>query len=149
MNKNPSTDERSPASGLTPQQEKAAALLASGQGIQAVADELGIDPATLLRWRKLPTFQAYSNKLVLELKDRIRAEQLSMGDEAIDTVRRIMTGENAGAALRAAQFVIAQIASAEVGDTDPEALLRKQQEENFMDALGHAMFDKADGSEPM
>lgn len=48
--------------GVTPQQEQAASLLASGMAIREVADQLEIHRPTLWHWRQLETFQAFARK---------------------------------------------------------------------------------------
>ncbi|MBI3272214.1 MAG: hypothetical protein HYZ53_24695 [Planctomycetes bacterium] len=45
------------AASLTPRQAKAAALIGSGRGPTATAEELGLSRRTLGRWRALPAFE--------------------------------------------------------------------------------------------
>jgi len=51
------------ASILTPQQERAAALLASGKRIGATAKAVGVHRVTLWEWTRLPEFQRHLNDL--------------------------------------------------------------------------------------
>lgn len=49
------------ATQLTAQQERAAEMLAAGQRVSEVAETLGVDRATLWRWRRLSGFQEQEN----------------------------------------------------------------------------------------
>lgn len=51
------------ATNLTPQQERAAEMLAAGRRMGATAKALGVHRVTLWEWTKLPDFQEYLNEL--------------------------------------------------------------------------------------
>lgn len=57
------------AKGVLSNKQRAAAeyMVANPEmGYDEVAEKLGINPATLWRWRKLPEFQDYSHELCME-----------------------------------------------------------------------------------
>lgn len=135
-----STDRDAPSvsrlpEGLTAQQERAAALLITGKGILEVARELGVHRSTLWNWQRLPTFEAYRNVLLTEIKENTRAGMLSMYDEALLTVRRLLTSENETAAFKAAAYVIERVEGAKPGATDAREVIRKECATNGMDEL--------------
>lgn len=111
--------------GLTPQQEKAAALLASGKGVNDVAQELNIHRSTVWAWRKLPTFEAYTNSLLHDLQYNARFGLLSLYGEAIETFRRVLSSDNGVAALKAATYIVERVKGIEVGRTDAREIVRR------------------------
>ena len=54
---------------LTANQNKALALLATGQSVEEISNSLGIHRSTLWRWRQDPQFIAEWNKLIYETKE--------------------------------------------------------------------------------
>ncbi len=111
--------------GLTAQQETAAAMLASGSGVNEVADTLHIHRSTVWAWKNLPTFIAYTNSLVQEIKDHTRAGVLSLYSDAIETFRRVLQSDNGVAALKAATYIIERVKGLEVGTTDAREIVRQ------------------------
>jgi len=110
--------------GLTPQQEQAASLLASGMAIQDVANHLDIHRSTLWHWRQRETFQAYLNTLRTEAAQGALGRLISLQADALDTVTRIMENGNDATALKAARYVLEQASEVRIGPTDPRAILR-------------------------
>jgi hypothetical protein len=125
----------SPVTGLTPQQEQAAALLITGKGVNGVADELGVHRSTLWTWRKLPTFRAYYNGLLSNVKHEVAEGLYGMYHDAIGTLRHILTSESAGAALKAAVYIIEQVQRAKEGETDPREIIKKECEQDEIEGL--------------
>lgn len=58
--------------GLTPQQEQAAILLASGEGVTEVADKLNVNRATIYLWQQKINFQCFYNQQCQIIQDNIR-----------------------------------------------------------------------------
>jgi DNA-binding CsgD family transcriptional regulator len=110
--------------GLTPQQEQAASLLASGMAIQDVADRLDIHRSTLWHWRQRETFQAHLNTLRREAAQDALGRLISLQADALDTVTRIMENGDDTTALKAARYVLEQASEVRIGATDPRAILR-------------------------
>lgn len=111
--------------GLTPQQEQAATLIASGMAIQDVAGQLDIHRSTLWHWRQLETFEAYLNALRSEAAQNTLGRLISLQSNALDTMSRIMESGNDATALKAACYVLEQVSEVRIGETDPRAILRK------------------------
>jgi DNA-binding CsgD family transcriptional regulator len=110
--------------GLTPQQEQAASLLASGMAIQEVASRLDIHRSTLWHWRQRETFQAYLNTLRTESAQDTLGRLISLQADALATVARIMKDGSDATALKAARYVLDQGSEVRIGETDPRAIVR-------------------------
>lgn len=112
--------------GLTPQQEKAVALLASGQTITETAKQLNIERSTLYQWGTKANFQAYFNTLVKEIQDNTENCLFGLLDEALKTLRDSLSSKNESVKLKAALSIIDRIKDVKVDETDPVQMLRKQ-----------------------
>ena len=110
--------------GLTPQQERAASLLASGMAIQDVADQPDVHRSTLWHWRQRETFQAYLNALRKEAAQDALGRLISLQADALDTVTRIMKNGNDATVLKAARYALEQASGIQIGATDPRAIVR-------------------------
>jgi|SRR5579862_7423299 len=94
--------------------EAAVAALLSQRNLEEAARTVGVDPNTLLRWQKLPEFQAaYREARRLAYGQSIaRLQQMSAA--AVSTLGKIMVDPNSPAScrLRAADSVLAHAAKA-------------------------------------
>jgi transposase-like protein len=113
-------------SALDPQQERAAYMLATGAGVQEVADELDVHRSTLWDWRQQATFQAFYNRLLSEIRADVKEGLVGLYEEAVDTVRECLNSEDERVALKAASQVIERVEALEPGSTDPHAILRQR-----------------------
>lgn len=114
----------SPQTGLTPTQEQAAILLASGTTITAVADGLGINRGTLYDWQKLPTFQCFYNHQAIDFKEAIRGGLLGIAGEAIEAIRGVLNSDNEANRLKAAMWVVERVSEMPTGETDVRKVLK-------------------------
>ena len=112
--------------GLDPQQERAAYMLATGAGVQKVADELDVHRSTLWEWRQQATFEAFYNRLLSEIRADVKEGLIGLYQEAIDTVRQCLNSDDERIALKAASRVIERVEALEPGRTDPHAILRNR-----------------------
>ena len=132
---------------LSPQQEQAAALLASGISVQTVADQLSVHRTTLWHWRNLETFQAYFNALRFDAKQQAAEGIAALQQKAVETLERVMENGSDGAALRAAALVLQTAQARVTGETNPRRLIRDQaaaEADRFMwDALSPGASDHA------
>ena len=87
-------ESRSGVTGLTPQQEKAAILLASGNSVVSVAEELNVSRGTLYEWKKLLTFQCYMNEQKQGYVDSLRGGIMNLAEEAIGAIRESLNSDN-------------------------------------------------------
>jgi len=74
---------------LTANQNKALALLATGQSVEEISNSLGIHRSTLWRWRQDPQFIAEWNKLIYETKEVQERALLEMQAKAIWSLGRL------------------------------------------------------------
>ena len=87
---------------LSPKKLQAIALLLEGKSNVKVAEELGIDRATIARWRKEPGFTEFFQLQVAELKINQGNKLLNLSRKALDVIEKSLDDGN----LKAAVFVI-------------------------------------------
>lgn len=112
--------------GLTPVQEKAAILLASGINIGAVAEQLNLSKGTLYNWQRTLTFQCFYNRQSSDYRQSLRDGLFGLADTALSAIRDSLTSTNEAVRLRAAIWVVERVNEAPVGGTDFRAELRKE-----------------------
>ena len=132
-NKSEQNTTISPATGLTPQQEQACILLASGESYTAVAQRLNINRGTLYKWQDLLPFQCFYNKQCSDYKAEVRNALLGLHAEAVDTVKELMHNGGEATRLKAAIWLLVKIEAVEVGATDVRAVLKAQHTEPIFD----------------
>ncbi len=135
-------EKYSKITGLTPQQEKAAILLASGKTMTETAKEVKIERSTLYQWIEKAGFQAYYNSLVENIRESTKNSLLGLIDSAYKAIRESLNSKNESIRLKAALSVIDRIKDVEVGGTDPERIIRHQcTQYATLDSLGSVNFD--------
>lgn len=127
--------------GLTPAQEQAVYLLASGKSITDVAKEIKVDRGTLYNWFDLPTFQAFYNGLRQEIKALVNDSLFSMHIEALETMRNCLKSENESLAFKAAVQIIEYVKASDTGLVDVREILRAQC--NIQNDLGWLDFNES------
>ena len=131
------------ATGLTPQQEKAAVLLASGKTMTETAKEVKIERSTLYQWAEKPNFKAYYNSLVKEIQDNSKNSLFGLIDEAFKSLRESLKSKNESVKLKAALSVIDRLQNVEVGETDPVQIIKRLCTQNYeFDFPFNSSFDK-------
>lgn len=142
-NKSEQNTTISPATGLTPQQEQACILLASGESYTAVAQRLNINRGTLYKWQDLLPFQCFYNKQCSDYKAEVRNALLGLHAEAVDTVRELMNNGGEATRLKAAIWLLERVEAVEVGATDVREVLKAQHTEPIFDLPKTSLNDKA------
>ena len=142
-NKSEQNTTISQATGLTPQQEQACILLASGESYTAVAQRLNINRGTLYKWQDLLPFQCFYNKQCSDFKADVRNALLGLHAEAVDTVRELMNNGGEGTRLKAAIWLLERVEAVEVGATDVREVLKAQHTEPIFDLSKTSLNDKA------
>lgn len=104
--------------GLTPTQERACNLLASGATVEAVAKEMHVTESTLLLWQKQTTFKCYFNQKRNSIKGSLTQGVYSLAQEAVNALRQSLNSDNEQVRLKAATYVVDKLQSIEVGQTD-------------------------------
>lgn len=142
-NKSEQNTTISPATGLTPQQEQACILLASGESYTAVAQRLNINRGTLYKWQDLLPFQCFYNKQCSDYKAEVRNALLGLHAEAVDTVRELMHNGGEATRLKAAIWLLEKVEAVEVGATDVREVLKAQHTEPIFGLPTTSLNDKA------
>ena len=121
---------------LTANQNKALALLATGQSVEEISNSLGIHRSTLWRWRQDPQFIAEWNKLIYETKEVQERALLEMQAKAIGALGDCLNSRNEMVKLRASLTILDRVQGLRVGATEAQQILQNQQDieilsENF------------------
>ena len=88
--------------GLTDQQRRGAELAAAGWSGADIAHELGIRPATVSRWRRLPAWQAAHDAIVAEVRGELEASLTELASKALVELEALLGyGYNPSIRLRA------------------------------------------------
>jgi hypothetical protein len=99
-------------SGLTNQQQKGAELAAAGWSGVHIAEELGVRPETVSRWRKLPAWQAEVDRILFQARAELGGRIIELSQVALDEIEKLLRyPHNASVRLRASVAML-QIAQA-------------------------------------
>ncbi|NMB37448.1 MAG: hypothetical protein GX993_05345 [Bacteroidales bacterium] len=112
--------------GLTPIQEQAAILLASGETITAVAATIGVNRSTLYEWQDIVTFQCFLNQQRADYQEQLKNGIFGLTSEALATLKGCLQSENEPTRLKAATWLLERIASQKTGITDVREALRRK-----------------------
>jgi hypothetical protein len=116
----------SSVTGLTPQQEQACILMASGDSLTAVARQLKINRSTLYEWQNNMAFKCYYNQQCQEHQQEVKNALLGLHKQAIDTLTDLLTTGSENTRLKAAMWLLERVISVEAGDTDIREVLKRQ-----------------------
>ena len=116
----------SPTTGLTPQQEQACILLASGESVTDVADKLSLNRGTLYKWQQNKAFECYYNKQCQEYKNEVKNGLLGLHQQAVATIKQLITIGSEATRLKAATWVLDKVEAIEVGETSIRRVLKEQ-----------------------
>ena len=130
--------------GLTPQQEKAVVLLASGNNVTDTAKQLKIERSTIYQWSERENFQAYYNMLCKEIQSNTKNCLFGLLDDAFNAIKESLNSENPNVRLKAALSVIDRTNIAEIGLADPIELIRRKCTEKTMWDVDCSMGEKFD-----
>lgn len=121
---NAQTGQSSGPIGLTPIQEQAAILLASGKTITDVAATIGVNRSTLYEWQGVVTFQCYFNQQLADYKEQLRNGLFGLTGEALETIKNCLHSDNEPTRLKAATWLLERVAEQTTGMTDLRAALK-------------------------
>ncbi len=116
----------SPTTGLTPQQEQACILLASGESVTDVAVKLNLNRGTLYKWQQNKAFECYYNKQCQEYKNEVKNGLLGLHQQAVATIKQLITIGSEATRLKAATWVLDKVEAIEVGETSIRRVLKEQ-----------------------
>lgn len=111
--------------GLTPVQEQAAMLLASGESVTEVASKVNVNRATIYLWQQKINFQCFLNQQCQIIQDNIKNGLCGLYADALQAVRSSLQSTNETLRLKAAMYVIGKIEMIDASRQDPEAEIRK------------------------
>ncbi len=111
--------------GLTPVQEQAAILLASGESVTEVASKVNVNRATIYLWQQKINFQCFFNQQCQIIQDNIRNGLCGLYADAMQAVKDTLKSDNEAARLKAAMYVISKVELMDTSRQDPEAEIRK------------------------
>jgi len=120
---------------LTANQNKALALLATGQSIEEISNSLGIHRSTLWRWRQDPQFIAEWNKLIYETKEVQERALLEMQAKAIGALGDCLNSRNEMVKLRASLTILEKVQGLKVGATNPKQVLQIKENAKQLDDI--------------
>ncbi len=126
VNRNEQNATISPTTGLTPQQEQACILLASGENVTNVADKLSLNRGTLYKWQQNKAFVCFYNKQCQEYKNNVRNGLLGLHQQAIATIGQLITTGSEATRLKSAMWLLEKVEAIEVGDTNIRKVLKDQ-----------------------
>ena len=112
--------------GLTPKQEKACSMLASGETIEAVAEEIKVPESTLLLWQRQTTFKCFFNQKRKNIRGSLTQGVYSLAMDAVKALRESLNSENEQVRLKAATYVVDKLQSMEIGQTDIVAAVKAE-----------------------
>lgn len=116
----------SPTTGLTPQQEQAAIMLASGENLTGVARQLNLNRSTLYEWQENTAFQCFYNQQCQEHQQAVKNALFGLHSTAIDTLTDLLNNGNENTRLKASMWLLERVANTEVGETNIRAVLREK-----------------------
>jgi hypothetical protein len=88
----PANDGAKVVEELHPLQLQAAALLAGGKTVTAVATELSVDRSTIHRWKQQPAFLEEFHQRTQDMQDHFNSRLLSVASTATDILEVLLTG---------------------------------------------------------
>ena len=126
VNRNEQNATISPTTGLTPQQEQACILLASGENVTNVADKLSLNRGTLYKWQQNKAFECFYNEQCQEYKNEVKSGLLGLHQQAIATIGQLITTGSEAIRLKAAMWLLEKVEAIEVGNTNIRQVLKDQ-----------------------
>ena len=123
----------SPATGLTPIQEQAAMLLASGESITAVADKLNLNRGTIYKWQKDVTYKCFFNRQCADNRSTLAIGLFGLAQEALTAVRDCLHSQNEQIRLKAAMWLTERLDNFSIGQTDVREAIKQN--------CTHSLFD--------
>lgn len=129
--------------GLTPIQEQAAILLASGETITAVAAQIGVNRSTLYEWQGIVTFKCFFNRQRVDYQEQLKNGLFGLTGEALATLRNCLHSDNEPTRLKAATWLLERVADQKTGITDVREALRDKHTQG-LDEWAGVTFNKTE-----
>ena len=126
-----------PQTGLTPLQEQAAMMLATGETITAVAAKLKVNRCTIYDWQRLITFQCFLNRQATDYRESLKNGLFGLASDALKTIRDTLHSTNESNRLKAAMWLIERVNNTDTGETDAREAIRERCTKDVMEFDGN------------
>ncbi len=97
------------STGLTPKQEECATLLASGQRVVDVAEQLSISRTTIYQWLTYIPFKRFYTALCAEIKNHLNVSIFSMCDDALKAIKEALASSDDVVKFKTATWVLERV----------------------------------------
>ena len=114
------------SSGLTPIQEQAAILMASGERITSIAERLQLNRSTIYEWMDVLTFQCFYNKQCENNKKKLKAGLFGLQKKAIEAIKESLESSDPSIKLKAATWLVERLSDTSIGETDPANIIKER-----------------------
>ncbi len=118
--------------GLTPLQEQAAFMIATGETITDVAKKMQLNRSTLYEWYKLITFQCFVNKISDDYRQHLRSGLYALSNDVLQTLKDCLQSSNDGVKLRAAMWLFDKVKDHPVINTDARDVIKRKCTHQFI-----------------
>ena len=108
----------SKVTGLTPTQERACSLLASGENAISVAQQVGVEENTIFLWQSNISFKCFYNRQRYIRKEAAVQSLFGLYEDAVKAIRESLNSENESVKLKAATYIVDKLQNVEIGRTD-------------------------------
>ena len=112
--------------GLNATEERAVSLMLSGKSVTEVANALSVDRSTLYSWMDKPTFQAYHNRLVKDIRENTKQSLLSLYNDALKVIKESLNSKDERIKTKSAFWLVNRIEPTQFGETGPREVIRQQ-----------------------
>lgn len=124
------TETANQETGLTPLQEQTAIMLASGERITAVAEQLNLNRSTIYKWQRLVTFKCFFNRQCKDYRDTLITGLFGLSQEALQTIKESLHSDNEAVRLKTAMWLADKINNITIGDFDVHKAIKEECTQN-------------------
>ena len=126
MNKKEQLQTKTYKTGLTPLQEKVAILLANGESVSSIAEQLELNRGTIYQWQQKLAFQCYFNSQRHEAKETLQNKLYALYSKALKAVEDCLNSENEAVKLKTATYIIQRIEETPTDEVDIFEAIKKR-----------------------
>jgi hypothetical protein len=125
--------------GLTPKQEQAALLLASGLSVTEAAAAVEADRATVSMWQRLPEFQAFVNRERAAARAASHGKLISLNQKAVGRLENLLDSQNERIVLGAIALILQHAPAVPIGLTSAAAIESAEATSNLLESLQNSL----------
>lgn len=101
-------------------------MLASGETLTKIAQQLHLNRSTLYEWQTNQAFQCYYNQQCQEFQQDVKNALFGLHRQAVDTLNELLERGNENTRLKAALWIIERVASIKVGEVEIKEVLKRK-----------------------